>query len=758
MKSNSRTNEINSSYIKEHEKKANKYVMRCFSVTMIIYTIAFLLNIIGVFIIDKEIMLSGYIPFLIIFAAIAAVSLKADLSNPKIKYILFTAMVIAFTILGSTITYHVALVSLLPFMCATLYPSKKFMKYVYVLAVISTFITVYGGYYWGLCDANMVLLTAGKTQDYVINSEFILTQVNENPMISLLLYFVLPRCLIFIAFASVCNSIYTILSDSVEKARLTSELEKAKNEAESANKAKSRFIARISHEIRTPINAIMGINEMIIQETNEPETMRCASDIKDSSYVMLSIVNDILDSAKIESGKMEIVPVNYSLKSLLNDVYNMTGIKAREKKLDLIFDVDPSIPCEYFGDDKRIRQILLNLLSNSVKYTEKGTVTLSVGYHTENDTAVLSFSVKDTGIGIKEEDIGKLYDEFQRIDVSRNRNIEGTGLGMPIVQTLLKLMDSELKIRSEYEKGSEFSFELKQKIINNTPMGDFKSSKTEGKKSARIEFTAPDAKILVVDDNLMNLKVFSGLLKNTQLQITEANSGFKCLELVKENDFDMIFLDHMMPEMDGIETMHKLREEKLCEGTPIIMLTANTISGDRERYLNEGFDDFLSKPIIPEKLDKMIIYYLENKGSQKLSEAEAAENEAEAVLEGSDNLIEIIRRRLPEIDVDKGLKTCIEDEDFYIELFTDFSKLKIKDELIKFLGENDFNNYCIRIHGFKNNAYSVGAVKLGDLSYEMEKMSREGLPEEIKAMQNSLFEQYDRICSCFNEITKGHKK
>ena len=746
MSKTDKKNTVSLPYNEEYECTANKYVIRCFGITMVIYTIALILNMVDIFIIDKPIMIYGYIPSAVIFGLTVLMSKIFPLSDPKVKYVIFFVLVATFTIIGSTITYHVVLISFLPFLCATIYSSKSFMSYVYVLTVISTFVTVYGGYYWGLCDANMTLLTTKKIQDYVEGNQFILTNVNEDPIVTLFLFFVLPRCLIFVAFSTVCNTIFTILTDSINKARHSAELEKAKTEAENANRAKSQFIARMSHEIRTPINAVMGINEMILRESDDPEITQYASDIKDSSMMLLSIVNDILDSSKIESGKMEIVNGDYSMNNLLNDVYNMTSIRAREKDLKLIFDIDPSIPSEYHGDEKRIKQILLNILSNAVKYTEKGSVTLTVRCQTEYEKAFLSFSVKDTGIGIKKEDIGKIYDEFHRIDVSRNRNVEGTGLGMTIVQKLLKLMDSELLIESEYEKGSVFSFDLEQMIVNSAPLGNFRKNTRKNNSISvnRKEFTAPDAKVLVVDDNRMNLKVFKGLLKNTKMQISEAESGFRCIELVKEQHFDLIFLDHMMPEMDGIETLHRLREEKLCEGTPVIMLTANAISGDKEKYIGEGFDDFISKPIIPELLDEMIIKYIGNKPVRTAAKPTT-----------SGNIIEMISKKLPEIDTEKGLAVCAGERDFYIELFNDFTELTIKDELVKLSSENDYKNYCVQIHSFKNSAYSVGASALGDLAYEMEKLSRESLPAEIAEKQAVLFEQYDKICACFKEITQA---
>lgn len=722
-----RTQDI-TTYIKDQESVANRYVMKCFSVTMLAYTVAFVLNILNVFVIDKQIMLMGYLPSMIIYFIVLIIFKNIDSSNRKLKYFILFTILLVFTIIGLSITYHVVLISLLPFLYATLYSSKKVMNYVYGLTVVSTVVIVYGGYYFGLCDANMTLLTTNSLSQYIADGQFTLTQVNTNPTMTLMLFYVLPRCLIYVAFVAVCNSIFDILSSSLERARLSEELAKAKEEAEAANKAKSKFLARVSHEIRTPINAVIGMNEMIIRESKEEEIQSYARDVKDSSVVLLNLINELLDSSKIESGKMELIMGDYDIRSLLNDIYNMMQIRAKQKNLQLVFEIDEQIPSGYNGDDKRIRQVLTNLLSNAIKYTEKGTVTLSLGCTKENGEAILHYAIKDTGIGIKQEDIGKIYDEFQRFDISRNRHVEGTGLGMNIVQQFLKLMNSELQITSEYGKGSEFSFDLRQTIVDEAPLGNFRErlAQADNKKNGRTDYVLPNVKILVVDDSEINLKVFTGLLKQTQMQITAVLSGRECLQQLKENTYDLVFLDHMMPEMDGIETLHAIKEEKLCEGTPIIMLTANAIVGDKERYLKEGFDDFLSKPIIPDKLDRMILKHLD-KQQEILS-------------------LDTLRSRFPEIDFDAGMLTCGGDEALYAELFRDFVELEIVDQLQQFYEKGDFKNYCIRIHGFKNSAYSIGAKEIGDLAFEMEQMTREEFPEELQTVWNKWMERYMDLC------------
>ncbi len=745
-KKNLNKNDEISMFIKNQEYVANNYVMKCFTVTMIIYTIVFILNAIGIFVIEQQLMRKAFISSVIIYLIMYICNKKFDMSNRWMKYFILLAIILVFTITGMYLTYHAVLLPLLPFLYAMLYSSKPVMRYMYGLTVVSTIFIVYGGYYFGLCDANMALLTTDRLYTYVTDNLFVLNKVNDNPGLTLMLFFVLPRCLIYVAFMSIAESIFNIVSGSLEKARLTEALEKAKIEAENANKAKSQFLARMSHEIRTPINAIIGMNEMILSESDDNQIKEYAIDVKSSSKMLLSIINEILDSAKIESGMMELVPVKYKLGSMLNDLYNIIIIKANEKKLQLIFDIDPSMPKGYVGDDKRIRQVLINILSNAVKYTDNGSVTLKLSYEIKGNIALLKYSIKDTGIGIKQEDIGKIYDAFQRFDTSKNRNIEGTGLGMNIVQQILKLMNSELKIESNYGEGSEFYFEIEQEIVDNEAIGDFKDRlfEAENEKNKRICFEAPGANVLVVDDYKMNLKVFRMLIKNSKVNLDEAESGEVCIKLLENKKYDIVFLDHMMPGMDGIETLHIIKEKKLCEDTPIIMLTANAMSSDKEMYIKAGFDGLLLKPIIPEKLDKMMMKHLKK--------FVRIDNEVEGVYEGSKHTM--IDYRSIELDKETAMAFCAGDEDFYMELFKDFTMLPIKEQLIQHWNEKDFKNYCIRVHGFKNNAYTMGAKELGDMAFNLEQLTRTEMPDEVEALQAEMFEMYDAVCKLYEEMSK----
>lgn len=760
MKTVKNTNE-NLTVQQQEELTANKYVLRCFIVLAALLSGAFVLNMLNIFIIEKKLMLCCYIPAVTIFLIVLIISKYIPLYDKRSKYFILTGIILTFTIISVFVTYHAVLLSLLPFLYAALYSSKKVMRYVYFLIVCSTFVGVYGGYYFGLCDANMALLTYSTLDAHTVGNQFTLTTVATTPL-QLLVYYIVPRCLIYIACSAVCRSLYNILSNSKEKARLSDELkkakeeaEKAKDEAEAANRAKSLFLAKISHEIRTPVNAILGMNEMIFRESDNPQIRHYAHDAKDSSLAMLNIINDILDTTKLEAGMMELTPVNYHMGSLLNDVYNMIHVKAKEKGLELLFEISPSLPSEYFGDDIRLRQILVNLLTNGVKYTNTGTVTLRLTSTLEQGNARLNFCVKDTGIGIHEEDIDKLYEAFRRLDLSQNRNVEGTGLGMNIVQQILKLMDSTLEIKSTPQVGSEFSFSILQPIVNAKPLEDFRKKtrvNTDWEQPYQVSYTAPSAKILVVDDNQINLKVFSNLLKQSKIQVTTASSGRECLRLLERENYDLIFLDHMMPEMDGVETFRAIKKQRLATQTPIIMLTANAIVGSRERYLQEGFHDFLSKPILPEKLDSMILNHLPPKHIINSNDKPAIPQPEHSEIPESGTLLERLRKALPEINTATGLSICSGDTAFYLELLQDFVVLPIKTELNTFLASQDAANYCIRVHGFKNSSYSIGAKDLGDLAYQLEQLSRNNDLGNIPDLQAQLFAQYDHICATVNSL------
>lgn len=391
-------------------------------------------------------------------------------------------------------------------------------------------------------------------------------------------------------------------------------LVESRTEAENANRAKSDFLSNMSHEIRTPINSIIGMNEMIQREAKDESILAYSSNIERSGEALLSLINDILDLSKIESGKIEIIENEYSIETLIRETVTMIRSRIEKKNLEFEINFDENLPSVLMGDSARIREVLLNFLTNAAKYTREGKVIYSISGTRKVDYINMVFSVKDTGSGIREEDLRKMYGRFERFDLEKNRNIEGTGLGLRISKQLAELMGGDIAVESEYGKGSEFSLCLKQKIINYDPVGkvDFKKTGNGEEKKYSVLFTAPKAKILVVDDIDMNLFVVENLLKKTEMQIDVAQSGEDCIKLASGQKYDLILIDHMMPGMNGIDTFKKLREdpENPNRETPCIMLTANAYSGAKDMYEKEGFAGYITKPINCEELEEKIIEHL----------------------------------------------------------------------------------------------------------------------------------------------------
>ena len=546
----------------------------------------------------------------------------------------------------------------------------------------------------------------------------------------------------------------TIVISELEKARdvekAKEEAEKAKEIAQQANRAKSDFLANMSHEIRTPINAVLGMDEMILRESTDSKILEYASDIKQAGSMLLSLINDILDFSKIESGKMDIIPVDYDLGILLSDTIDMIHSRAEEKKLQLELKIESNTPAHLHGDEVRLRQIITNILTNAVKYTPEGIITLTVSGKKVSEKAVqLYVSVKDTGIGIKEEDIGRLYDSFQRVDESRNRNIEGTGLGLSITMRLLNLMGSRLEVESAYGEGSDFYFYLEQEQLDDEILGEDIQKyceKVRGEISVSTEqFYAPDAKILVVDDNEMNLKVFSGLLKNHGMQIDTAMSGKECLARIEQNAYHMIFMDHLMPEMDGVETLRQIRELKTnrSKDAVIIILTANAVSGAREMFLEEGFADYLSKPIIAVNLEKMIQKYLPeelltNNDLEQKNKIPATSDEAARSAPSENGLV----------SWEKGKAFFMGDEELYREMLQAFLESSSAMELRQYYEESDFDNYRIKIHAMKANLANIGAMSVSDKAKQLElALVNENNVSYVQENHDEFMKEYERVVS-----------
>jgi len=541
-----------------------------------------------------------------------------------------------------------------------------------------------------------------------------------------------------------------------EKAKESDALREAKRNAEEANKSKSKFLANMSHELRTPINVILGTNEMILREEISEITRERAMDIKGAAQILLGLINDVLDFSTIEAGNLNIIPVEYDLVAMIRDLVLLSENRARQKSLNFEMKIQPDLPIGLYGDDIHIRQVMVNLLTNAVKYTEKGTITLEISGEKKGDNCMLlHYLVKDTGIGIREEDIKKMFLPFSRLDEQRNRNVEGNGLGLSIIINLLKLMGSHLEVKSVYGEGSSFYFDLEQKIVDAEPVGNIQKRLDNMAKDYKyqVSFIAPQAQILMVDDNSMNRKLFVSLLKKTQIKIATASSGKNALEMVQRRHFDLIFMDYLMPEMSGEETLRCLRtmENNLCKDTPVIALTANAFNGAKEHYMNMGFDDFLAKPIVAEKLEALLwellpkeyiteaVDSIKEDGTNKAAEEIAAsENREESLPE-----IEGVNWEYAQLFLKDKEILMASLHDFYQNIDMNYQKLS---ELSKNIDtEEGLAEYRICVHALKSNAALLGILSVSELAKLLEHAARDGERDKVYAANPILLEELLKI-------------
>jgi len=532
-------------------------------------------------------------------------------------------------------------------------------------------------------------------------------------------------------------------------------VEKEKQMAIAAGNAKAQFLANMSHEIRTPINTIIGMNEMILREGQDDTIREYAQNVENASNLLLGLINDILDFSKIEAGKLDIVETEYYLSRVLSDIVKGVQIKADSKKLKLNVNIEESLPAKLKGDEIRIRQILNNLLSNAVKYTKEGCITFTVMGVYSQDEFMLHLSVEDTGMGIKPEDQERLFRSFQRLEEHKNRYIEGTGLGLNITKGLTEMMGGSIEVSSEYGKGSCFAVKIPQQVVDASPLGKLDEAYQKPsfiRENFESRLYAPTAEILVVDDNEMNLLVAKSLLKRTGIQLTLAQSGRECLELCRNHRFDLILMDHMMPEPDGIETLHLLRKDggNPNRNTKVIMLTANAISGMDEMYRKEGFTDYLSKPIVAQKLEEMICKYLPEEKLEKWSE-ERPEKPLEEKFEEEEKTE---KKEVAVIDKNAGLGYCAGDEEIYREMVRSFCAQgeKYVSELTKYFSERDWKNYRIIVHSLKSTALVIGANAFSEYAKKMEIAAKEEQETLLLAEEENFLTEYTELLKLLKDV------
>lgn len=553
----------------------------------------------------------------------------------------------------------------------------------------------------------------------------------------LFILFTVSIGLLLLMFALETPDYQTLKSTMNELRSTRDEAEEAMAVAQSASQAKTDFLSTMSHEIRTPINAILGYNEMVQRDTQDPAITQYSANIRSAGKALLSMISDMMDYTEMETGSFHIEETNYSAASMLSDITTCGRYYAEKKDIELRVSFDPDIPKTLAGDSMRITRIFSNLLSNAVKYTDSGWVEISVKWEVQDEqTGCLCAHVRDTGIGMKEEDIARISSSFLRLDKKRNQNIQGIGLGLTIVTRLLSLMGSSLEVSSEYGRGTTMSFRIKQGVIDPAPLGNV-APLTEGVDRERTVagFTAPDARILAVDDNTMNLELYKGSLKDTRAHIDTAVNGVEALELISRNSYDLIILDHMMPVMDGMETLKTIKKQDLCPGVPIIVITANAVSGEKSSYLNAGFDDYLSKPVSSRQLWEAVRKHLPERLICTAEKAQSAQSCGKGVM-----------GRLAEfLDTTSALQYCCESEELYLQILGTYLE-EDKTELIKqYFGSMDEDNYRIQIHALKSTSRTIGATALSDEALALENAAKSGDIEYITGNTERVLTDYNAV-------------
>ena len=517
-----------------------------------------------------------------------------------------------------------------------------------------------------------------------------------------------------------------------------------------SDRAKTDFLTNMSHEIRTPINGIMGMNSILLRQIDtlpREKIAEYAGNMQRASRTLLAIVNDILDISKIESGKMELLCEGYELASLINDCYTIVASNCKKKNLDLYMEIDENLPSILYGDDVRIRQVVNNFLSNAVKYTKRGHVILKISYsRIDEENINLRIDVKDSGIGIQKKDMENLFQNFTRLEEHKNRNIEGTGLGLSLTKRLVDMMHGEVLVESRYGEGSTFTAIIPQKVICEDGIGDMKQIFENYELSVGAMMPVPQfagVHILVVDDMEMNRIVAKEMLLQTGAIVDVAGSGEEGLTLMKEQHYDLIFMDQMMPDMDGIATFEEMkRMNHQNKTTPVIAMTANAVKGAKEMYLQHGFADYISKPIFEEKMWKILKRFLADKQTEavekKNSDGGAEENKKS------------LQERFPYLDTEQGMSVCMEDEDFYLKIL----KVYLKDEMVDTLQQDyeagDWAQYQIHVHGLKNVSANIGAMELSGQFKGLEyAIKNHDIPDTVYIRSH-----HDKVMEAYQELLR----
>lgn len=541
-----------------------------------------------------------------------------------------------------------------------------------------------------------------------------------------------------------------LILDMTDIKAYINEIKRVRRQAEKANIAKSEFLANMSHEIRTPMNAIIGLNDIIMEECGDTEIYAHAKDVQSAAKNLLAIINDILDLSKVEAGKMELVYVDYYIKVMTDEVMGMMDMAASQRGLILKYECDKRIPCRYNGDEGRLKQILINILSNAIKFTKKGYVRAYItGKPGRNaDEESLIFYIEDTGCGIREEDLSKIFEDFRQVDSKRNRSAEGTGLGLAIVKHLVELMEGTIEVKSTYGKGTTVTIIIPQKIVDAHPVSEMPEiPQTEQKITD--SFTAPGVKVLIVDDNVINRKVARGFLKNYAFDLTEAASGPEAIELVRDIRYDIIFMDHMMPGMDGIEAAEIIRRDCGENGTAPVMiaLTANAMEGMREHFLNCGFQDFIAKPLDRKELNQILLRWV----PEKYRNTEGIEEECKPL----DPTI----FRIDGVDMNAAMQYYSGDEEGFADLLDLYHMDgKRKTELLRKLVDTDLLSYQIEVHGLKSASANIGAMEVSALARAQEDAAAQGNKEFITKNFPLLLAEYETLLANIGQFLEQRRQ